>query len=282
MASHAHFEAERGDSEMSGSDRLRSLRAGALALGVAAMATLPAGTASAQNLLESLFGGRAANTPAPINAGTASPNAWDFIDKATPKSSTRSGPANSYCVRLCDGRFFPLPRKSGAAQMSPAQACSAMCPVAETRVFSGSAIERAVAKDGKSYASLKTAFLFREKSVDSCTCARGSLGSVASMDVKDDPTLRRGDIVVTRDGPVVFTGASRAKDREQAFVPAADYAGLPKNVRQQLAGMQIARDPSETASLPSGAAPATLIVPVSMRQEHTLTPVAEAFASFAR
>jgi hypothetical protein len=118
------------------------------------MAALPAETASAQNLLESLFGGRTASAPAPTNAGTASPNAWDFIDKATPKSSTRSGPANSYCVRLCDGRFFPLPRKTVSAQMSSAQACSAMCPAAETRVFAGSAIERAVGTGGEAYAAL--------------------------------------------------------------------------------------------------------------------------------
>jgi hypothetical protein len=246
------------------------------------MAALPAETASAQNLLESLFGGRTASAPALINTRTANPNAWDFIDKASTKTPAQGGSANSYCVRLCDGRFFPLPRKAVSAQMSSAQACSAMCPAAETRVYSGSAIERAVAKDGKPYASLKTAFLFREKSVDSCTCASGSLGSVAAMDVKDDPTLRRGDIVVTRDGPMVFTGTSRAKNREQAFVPAADYAGLPKNLRQQLAGMQIAQDPSETASLPVGVAPATLMSPVSVAQDVATTPVAEAFASFAR
>lgn len=267
----------------SGHSRSRSLRTGALALcAAAAIAALPAGAANAQNLLESLFGVRPASAPAPINAGQSNPNAWDFLDKPAAQAAGSSGSKTSYCVRVCDGRFFPLPRKAGARQMSSAQACSAMCPAAETRVFSGSAIERAVASDGKPYASLKTAFLFREKNVESCTCTRGGSGGVTAMNVKDDPTLRRGDIVVMRDGPMVFTGSRNAKDREQTFVPAADYAGLPKSVRQELAGMQIARDPNETASLPAGAAPATLVVPVSVAHREAMTPIAEAFASFAR
>ena len=265
----------------SGHIRSRSLRTGALALcAAAAIAALPAGAANAQNLLESLFGVRTASAPAPINSGQSNPNAWDFLDKPAAQATGSGGSRTSYCVRICDGRFFPMPRKASAPQMSSAQVCSAMCPAAETRVFSGSAIERAVASDGKPYASLKTAFLFREKNVESCTCTRGGSGGVMAMNVKDDPTLRRGDIVVTRDGPMVFTG-SRNTNREQTFVPAADYAGLPKSTRQEIAGMQIARDPNETASLPAGAAPATLVVPVSVAQDAT-TPVAEAFASFAR
>jgi hypothetical protein len=96
-----------------------------------------------------------------------------------------------------------------------------------------------------------------------------------------DPTLRKGDIVVTRDGPMVYTGTSRTRDREQAFVPADEYAGLPKSVRAQLAGLQIARDPNETASLPASAAPATLILNASETSDEILSPVAEAFASFA-
>jgi hypothetical protein len=105
--------------------------------------------------------------------------------------------------------------------------------------------------------------------------------NVGPMDVMDDPTLRRGDIVVTRDGPMVFTGASRAKDRDRAFVPAAEYSGLPKSVRQELAGMRIAKDPTETASLPVGVKPASM-PPALTYAPVERTPVVEAFASFAR
>jgi hypothetical protein len=98
----------------------------------------------------------------------------------------------------------------------------------------------------------------------------------------DDPTLRRGDIVVTRDGPMVFTGASRAKNREQAFVPAADYPGLSKSMRQELTGMRIAKVANETASLPAGVTPATSPIPVGLAYQPEQTVVADAFASFAR
>ena len=271
---------------MPGSDlfRLRNLRKCTFALWVAAAMTVPAvGSANAQNLLDSLFGGRTASAPAPLSAGVSDPKAWDFIDRPAGQNrpAAKSGTTTGYCVRLCDGSFFPLPRNAGASQMSSAKTCSAICPAAKTRIFSGTAIERAVANDGKQYTSLKTAFLYREKYVDDCNCTRGS-GGVATIDVMDDPTLRRGDIVVTRDGPMVFTGTSRTKEREQAFVPAADYAGLPKSVRQKLAGMLIAKDPSETASLPAEAVPAILIVPVSHGYAQASMPVAKAFASFAR
>jgi hypothetical protein len=251
--------------------------------------TFPA-TANAQNLLESLFnalGARPANATAPITSDRTDPGAWDFIDRPAASAGTKT----SYCVRLCDGRYFPLPRRAGAVSMSNPQICQAMCPAAETRVFNGTAIERAVADDGKSYSAIKTAFLYREKTVDNCSCKRGGVSGVAALDAKDDPTLRRGDIVVTRDGPMVFTGAERGKDRERAFVPAEEYKGLPQSTRRELAEMRVAKDPEETAVLPAGAVPASRSTIAATAISYTprsarvapveVTPVAEAFSSFA-
>jgi hypothetical protein len=271
----------------SGRSCTHRIRLSAIVFGISAVLfVLPTGSANAQNLLESLFGARQASAPAPVSAHNGNSNPWAFLDRPARQSgpaaqrtpAAQSGPRNAYCVRLCDGRYFPLPRNSG--NMTQAQTCSSMCPAAETRVFNGTAIERAVGSDGKPYAGLKTAYAYREKTVDNCTCTRGGSGGVAATDAMSDPTLRRGDIVVTRDGPMVYTGTSRTRDREQAFVPADEYAGLPKNVRAQLAGMQIARDPNETASLPASAAPATLMLNASERRDEMLSPVAEAFASF--
>ena len=42
------------------------------------------------------------------------------------------GRSVAYCVRLCDGRYFPIQRHANA---SPAQLCSAFCPAAKTQVF---------------------------------------------------------------------------------------------------------------------------------------------------
>jgi hypothetical protein len=275
----------------------RRVRGAAVAVsGLIAVMLLPA-NAQAQNLLESLFnaiGGRTASAPAPSASASNRPDtgAWDFLDRkggqGGEQSASTGGVETTYCVRLCDGRYFPLPRKTGSVTMSNAQICTAMCPAAKTAVFNGSVIERAVGENGKPYSSLQTAFLYRDKTVSDCTCKHGGPG-VASLDPKNDPTLRRGDIVVTREGPMVFTGDERAKDRTQAFVRPDEYKGLPQSVRHELATMKIAHDPSETASLPVnaapashvGAAPATSIsyMPARVAPVH-VTPVAEAFASF--
>jgi hypothetical protein len=262
------------------------------ALGVASIVIiLAAAPAQAQSFLESLMnalGARGASVSAPVRAGAIDSSASDFIDRPT----AQSGPKVSYCVRLCDGRFFPLPRSAGVTHMSSAKICSAMCATAETRVYSGSAIERAVGESGERYSALKTAFLFREKVVDHCTCTGGGSGGVVTLDIKDDPTLRRGDIVVTREGPMVFTGDKRTENRASALVPVGEYKGLPQHVRHELAGIQIAADPNDRSLLPVGATPATAPAAAqsitytsrgSIRIAPTqIAPVAEAFATFRR
>ena len=271
--------------------RLCQIRLIAAAPGVASIIViLAAAPVQAQSFLESLMnalGARTASASAPVRAGATDSSAWDFIDRPT----TQSGPKVSYCVRLCDGRFFPLPRSAGATHMSSAKICSAMCATAETRVYSGSTIERAVGKAGERYSALKTAFLFRDKVVSDCTCTGGGSGGVVTLDIKDDPTLRRGDIVVTRQGPMVFTGDKLTENRASAFEPAAEYKGLPQHVRRELAGMQIAADPNDGSPLPVGAPPATAANAAAQSITYSsrgsiriaptrITPVAEAFATF--
>ena len=269
--------------------RLHPVTVAALAAAMAAL-IIPA-PAHAQNLLESLFNALSGSSaPAPVAVRETNPNAWDFLDRAEQdQQSAPSGPQTSYCVRMCDGRYFPLPRRAGAVSMSDAQICSAMCPAAETRVFNGTAIERAVAEDGKAYSSIDNAFVYRERVIDSCTCKQSGDG-VASLDAMRDPTLRRGDIVVTRNGPMVYAGARRGALREQAFVKPDDYRGLPQSVRNELAGMRIAREPNETAMLPASAratsgevsTPRSISYAPLRLKSADATPVAEAFASFVK
>lgn len=84
--------------------------------------------------------------------------------------SSFSGPQTVYCVRLCDGYYFPLPRRAGAVRMSKATICSAMCPAARTAVFNGRVIDHAISADGRKYKSLTNAFLYRKKAVENCAC----------------------------------------------------------------------------------------------------------------
>jgi hypothetical protein len=257
------------------SDRFRTSATlsgiGAAAISVCFTLSAPA---HAQNLLDTLFGALKPRAMATSLPAATESDAWRALE-ALEKPRV---PRTTYCVRLCDGRHFPLPRKTGAANMTNAQICSAMCPAAETRVYSGPIIDQAIAPNGEAYGALSTAFLYREKVVAGCGCTESGAGGIAALDPKDDPTLRRGDIVITRDGPVVYTGADRRKDRDGAFVPAQHYRDLPTSLRKELAGIRIAKSASDTVSLPDGVMPAVLPSPAAT----DVSLVTEAFASFAR
>ena len=80
-------------------------------------------TASAQNIFEALFG-RLWNSPV---TSYADPNASSRSPEAT-----HSEGVLAYCVRLCDGRYFPIQRHSGATS---AQTCSSMCPASATKIY---------------------------------------------------------------------------------------------------------------------------------------------------
>jgi len=104
------------------------------------------------------------------------------------------GPSVSYCVRLCDGRFFPVPHLNAA---TPVQQCNALCPASPTKIYSGGNISSAVAADGSRYTTLKNAFVYRKRLVPSCTCnGRDQIG-LAPVGIDADITLRTGDIVAT-------------------------------------------------------------------------------------
>jgi hypothetical protein len=133
----------------------------------------------------------------------------------------------SYCVRTCDGRYFPLPRTN--AQQS-AQICQKLCPAAETKVFSGSGIDYATAADGSPYSRLMNAFVYRQKIVPGCTCNGRDTFGTAAMKLEDDPTLRPDDLVATKNGLVRYTGVPGTQ------FAAADNAAAPPSpppVRRQ-------------------------------------------------
>jgi Protein of unknown function (DUF2865) len=163
------------------------------------------GEARAQGLFD-LFGGsqRAAAPAAPAQS-------LAHADPVAPPSSRRpahptttAGRTVAYCVRLCDGRHFPIQHHNAA---TPVQLCSALCPASQTKIFSGSDISRAVAKDGTRYAALENAFAYRTRLVADCTCNGKDSFGLAPIDISADPTLRAGDIVATDGGQVAFAGS---------------------------------------------------------------------------
>lgn len=146
------------------------------------------------------------------------------------------GPKVAYCVRSCDGRYFPIAKNSGA--VTPGQVCQSMCPAAQTEVYSGSTIENAVSHKGAKYSSLANAYLYREKIVDGCTCNGKATGN-ASIDYQNDPTLRSGDIVMTEDGPVVFKGVIAPTHKLSDFVPVRDSRRVSSSTREKVIAMKM-------------------------------------------
>lgn len=181
--------------------RFRPLRLGLLAVGVvlAGLFVSPA-PAPAQNFFDLLFGGfRRAVTPPPPPTHADPAAAYPGYDHPDgPRGD--GGPSVAFCVRTCDGRFFPL------RTANPTEICNAFCPASPTRIFSGSKIDYAVGYDGRSYREMPNAFLFREKLVEGCTCNGRDPFGLARMDIRDDPTLRPGDIVATSAGLMQATG----------------------------------------------------------------------------
>src|ERR1044072_1242879 len=81
------------------------------------------GEAHDQNIFDMLFGGFRQQQQPPQQPGAPPP------EGTIPPEQSYGGGGPAYCVRLCDGRYFPLQPHPSA---SPAQLCSAFCPASQT------------------------------------------------------------------------------------------------------------------------------------------------------
>ena len=116
------------------------------------------------------------------------------------------GGGQAYCVRTCDGRYFPITAGDG---QSRAASCNSFCPASETKVVYGSSIDHAATENGKPYSELPNAFRYRNEMVAGCTCNGKDQLGLAPVKIEDDPTLRKGDIVAGANGLVVAGRACR-------------------------------------------------------------------------
>jgi hypothetical protein len=183
-----------------------------LALGTAALACTPmlAPSAQAEDFLSALFGAFGARPRLPFaNQGDA---------MSVPQSAARPRYAGgqAYCVRTCDGRYFPL---AASDNQSRAASCNSFCPASETRVVYGGDIDGAATETGTPYSELPNAFRYRNEMVAGCTCNGKDQVGLAPVNIENDPTLRKGDIVAGTDR---LMSAGRGADRRGAlnFSPA--------------------------------------------------------------
>ena len=231
-----------------------------------ALAALTVATpASAQGFFDMIFNGdRYASRPSRSYAppqGNAYADPSNPSDRpvyapsaAAPQVSHGGGRGVAYCVRLCDGRYFPIQRHANA---NPVQLCNAFCPATKTQVFNGSQIDNAYASNGARYADIDNAFVYREKVVDNCTCNGKDSFGLARIDISADPTLRQGDIVSTGDNvkAALIAMAASKERREAAAAPPAlrgttRRAALPAGVTPVSPPPAAASEPAADEAMP--------------------------------
>jgi hypothetical protein len=162
----------------------------------------------------------------------ARPASFRFVRPAaseiTPGAGAGAGAGDGFCVRVCDGYFFPLIKSERATRQ---QSCEYACPSAPMAIYEGSTIEGAHSRKGEPYTRLPTAFQFRDKPTQHCACSRPDTAlAYYQRIVRSDPTLRRGDIVIAANGALVYRGPGEGG----AFTPLARASFVPGDTRRKL------------------------------------------------
>ena len=207
---------------------LTRLAGGAAAL-VFVASLSPAVPAQAEDFFSALFGAFGARPPAPQIRMPFPNDEQPRYD--VPRARVTYGGGSAYCVRGCDGRYFPA---QGPDNESKAQSCKSFCPAAETMLVYGSDIDDATTASGKSYSDLPNAFRYRNELVAGCTCNGKDPVGLAAVKVEDDPTLRKGDIVAGADGLVV---ANRSASDKRGV--AVNFSPLPESLRAKFRHMPV-------------------------------------------
>lgn len=237
------------------SQRMRRRMIPIAAVAIASGVVLAPRIAVAENLFDFLFSGlqRQLQRQAPTQAGL-------LADPASPHPVVAgSGPA--FCVRSCDGRYFPLMR--GTA--SPAQMCQAFCPASATKVYFGSSIDSAYTASGERYADSQNAFAYRKALRADCTCNGRDPAGLAAIDLTLDTSLRAGDVIATTDGLVAYSGVRVGNNQTAEFTPIASYPGLTAEVRARLKELKVAPARADMIAndLPGADVSRDLLPPVS-------------------
>jgi hypothetical protein len=199
-----------------------------LALGAMTMlcAVALAPVAQAEDFLSALFGAFGGSRPPAPSMPLPFANEGNPMAPQTevrPRVVT-SGGTQAYCVRGCDGRYFPI---SGSDNQSRAASCNSFCPASETRLVYGSNIDNAVTESGKPYSELPNAFRYRNEIVAGCTCNGKDQIGLAPVNIDNDPTLRKGDLVVGAGGLMV---AGHGPDKRGASL---NFSPAPEQLRSR-------------------------------------------------
>ncbi len=142
---------------------------------------------------------------------------------------TEASSGHGFCVRTCDGYYFPLITSGRATKQ---QSCEYACPSAPMAVYEGSTIETAQNLGGEKYTSLSAAFSFRDKTTQNCSCNPPEHAQSFSMRLLgEDLSLRTGDIVFGDHGAFVYQGSK--------FVPFERSSLLSSGTRAKIRALLV-------------------------------------------
>jgi Protein of unknown function (DUF2865) len=200
--------------------------------------------ASAEDLFSFLFGGaQKQQRQAPAQANFfADPFGLNQQPAPPPRPVASGGSGPAFCVRSCDGRYFPLARGNA----TPVQMCQAFCPASPIKVFFGSSIDSASSSTGERYVDSENAFAYRKALRPDCTCNGRDSAGLAPVDLTLDTSLRPGDVIATTTGLVAYSGIKVGVNQTAEFTPVASYPGLTPEVRARLGEMKVAPVAAET------------------------------------
>jgi Protein of unknown function (DUF2865) len=201
----------------------RSGRQVALGVAAALCASALAPSAQAEDFLSALFGafggGRSSQAPSiPLPFASEGNPVAPQNDAPRPRAAYGGG-SQAYCVRSCDGRYFPA---NGSDHQSRAASCNSFCPASETKVVYGSNIDNAATENGKPYSELPNAFRYRNEIVAGCTCNGKDQIGLAPVRIENDPTLRKGDIVAGSGGLMIARRGADKRGASLDFSPASE------------------------------------------------------------
>ena len=202
---------------------------------VSAVALAPR-MASAEGIFDFFFGGFQKQQRQGSGQANFFADPFGLNQQPPPPRPVASGSGPAFCVRNCDGKYFPLAR----GHATPVQMCQAFCPATATKVFFGSSIDGAYASNGERYADSENAFAYRKALRADCTCNGRDPAGLAPVDLTLDTSLRPGDVIATTDGLVAYSGVRIGASQTAEFTPVASYPGLTAETRARLGEMKVA------------------------------------------
>ncbi len=143
--------------------------------------------AHAQSLLQNLFGNLFSSAPArprpapapvivepsPASISRASPYLAKPFQPYEKRRLSRSGHYRTYCVRQCDGYYFPIESSASRSNFEEAeQKCQNRCRGAKLFYLpkNSTEIEEMVDLQGRRYDEMPSAFVYRKTLIDGCSC----------------------------------------------------------------------------------------------------------------